>query len=102
MQPTVRAVRDERLFDRLLDMMTKGRCTALVVVAAFDTGDRARLNELEECEKYPTDYKTDVHTRKLVNSPRADGRRCTAKTNSLTWICFGTKRFITPRLYRSC
>ena len=57
-------------FDRLLELMTKGKSTALVVVAAFNTADRRRLNELKECkERYPTDYETDVFTAKLVDSP---------------------------------
>jgi hypothetical protein len=57
-------------FDHLLELMESRKCTAMVIIAAFDTSDRKRLNDLGVCkQKYPTNYNTDVYTSKLIDSP---------------------------------
>lgn len=50
----------------LLKIMREGPGSAVVVLPAFDTADRSRLNASGTCRsKYPVDYETDVDTEAL-------------------------------------
>ncbi|AUF82512.1 phosphorylated CTD interacting factor 1 WW domain-containing protein [Tetraselmis virus 1] len=58
-----------RFVEHLLALIERAEGTALVILPAFDTDDRDRLNDICRC-KYPVDYITDVNTQILKQSNR--------------------------------
>lgn len=61
--------------NKALELLDGSQCTVVCVLPAFETADRAALNEGAKCkERYPVDYTTDVDTALLKAS--AHNRWC--------------------------